>query len=77
MKAQIARLKIENQSLRGAANSYKLHYNEARNEAVKEFADRLKETITKAIDTYYNSNGGGYYLAEDAIEDIDSLLKKW
>ena len=41
-KAEIERLKIENQSLRGVANSYKLHYNEARNEAVKEFADRLK-----------------------------------
>ena len=48
-----------------------------RAEAVKEFAEQLKETITNAIDTYYNSNGGGYYLAEDTIEDIDSLLKKW
>ena len=47
-----------------------------RAEAVKEFAERLKETITNAIDTYYNSNGGGYYLAEDAIEDIDNLLKE-
>ena len=52
-------------------------YQKIKAEAVKEFAEQLKETITNAIDTYYNSNGGGYYLAEDTIEDIDSLLKKW
>lgn len=41
-QAEIERLKIENQSLRSAANSYKLHYKEARAEAVKEFAEKLK-----------------------------------
>lgn len=41
-QAEIKKLKIENQSLRSAANSYKLHYNEARAEAVKEFAEKLK-----------------------------------
>ena len=41
-KAEIERLKIENQSLRSAANSYKIHYNEARTKAVKEFAEKLK-----------------------------------
>ena len=41
--AEIERLKIENQSLRSAANACKLHYHEARAEAVKEFAYRLKE----------------------------------
>ena len=41
-QAEIEALKIENQSLRAAANSYKLHYNEARAEAVKEFAEKLK-----------------------------------
>ena len=41
-QAEIERLKIENQSLRSAANSCKLHYNEARVEAVKEFAEKLK-----------------------------------
>ena len=48
----------------------------AKSEARKEFAERLKETITNAINTYYNSNGGGYYLAEDVIEDIDDLVKE-
>ena len=41
-QAEIERLKVENQSLRSAANSYKLHYKEARAEAVKEFAEKLK-----------------------------------
>ena len=41
-REDIENLKIENQSLRGAANSYKIHYNEARAEAVKEFAEKLK-----------------------------------
>ena len=41
-QAEIERLKIENQSLRGAANSYKIHYDEAGAGAVNEFADRLK-----------------------------------
>lgn len=48
----------------------------SRVEAIKEFAERLKQTITNEINTYYNSNGGGYYLAEDTIEDIDNLVKE-
>lgn len=38
-QAEIERLKIENQSLRGAANSYKIHYNKAVND-FEEFAQR-------------------------------------
>ena len=48
----------------------------SRVEAIKEFAERLKQTITNEIIIYYNSNGGGYYLAEDTIEDIDNLVKE-
>lgn len=49
---EIERLKIENQSLRSAANSYKLHYNKARTEAVKEFAERLKNKIKIECNPY-------------------------
>ena len=38
--------------------------------------NKLKRTIKNAIDTYYNKDGGGYYLAEDAIDDIDELIKE-
>lgn len=48
----------------------------AKSEAIKEFAERLKENIRNAIDTYYNSYGGGYYHAEDTIDDIDNLVKE-
>lgn len=48
----------------------------AKSEAIKEFAERLKENIRNAIDTYYNSYGGGYYHAEDTIDDIDILVKE-
>ena len=41
-KAEIERLNIEFQSMRSAANSYKMHYETAKSEAIKEFAERLK-----------------------------------
>ena len=47
-----------------------------KSEAIKEFAEKLKHEITSAIDTYYNSNGGGYYLAENVIDDIDNIVKE-
>lgn len=41
-----------------------------------EILGKLKERIKTAIDTYFNLDGGGYYLAEDAIDDIDELIKE-
>ena len=38
--------------------------------------NKLKERVKTAIDTYFNLDGGGYYLAEDAIYDIDGLIKE-
>ena len=38
--------------------------------------NKLRERIETAIDTYFNKNGGGYYLAEDAIDDIDELINE-
>ena len=38
--------------------------------------NELKERIKTAIDTYFNLDGGGYYLAEGAIDDIDGLIEK-
>ena len=35
-----------------------------------------KDEIKKALDTYFNLDGGGYYLAEDALDDIDELIKE-
>lgn len=41
-----------------------------------EILGKLKERIETAINTYFNLDGGGYYLAEDAIDDIDDLIKE-
>lgn len=51
-QAEIERLKIENQSLRGAANSYKIHYNEVKAEAYKEFAERAIGRVEKVRQKY-------------------------
>lgn len=48
----------------------------SRVEAITEFAERLKENITKSIDNYWNNNANGYYLAEDVLEEIDILVKE-
>lgn len=63
--AEIEALKIENQSLRSAANSYKIHYNEARAESVKEFAERLEATKFK--------HGNDYIIY---AANIDVLMKE-
>lgn len=49
---------------------------QAKKQAQIEVLNKLKERIETAIDTYYNSDGGGYYLAEDVLDDIDSLIKE-
>ena len=38
--------------------------------------NELKERIKTAIDTYFNLDGGGYYLAEDALDDINELIEE-
>ena len=67
---EIEKLKIENKSLRSAANCYKLHYSEARTEAIKEFADRLKQK------SEYYENGQGWEGRICYNDDIDKLLKE-
>lgn len=41
-----------------------------------EVLNKLKERVGNAIDTYYNSYGGGYFIAEDALDDIDELIEE-
>lgn len=66
---EIEALKIENQSLRSAANSYKIHHNEARAESVKEFAERLKETKFKQGNDYIIYASNIDILAEEMVGD--------
>ena len=63
IKSEIEMLEIKNQSLQVVANSYKLHYNEAGTEAIKEFAKRLKSSI------YINTN-----LLVYQCEEVESVI---
>lgn len=47
-----------------------------KNEAIKEFAIALKERIKQTIYAYMNNNCGGYYFAEDVLNDVDALVKE-
>lgn len=42
-----------------------------------EVLNKLRERVETAIDAYFNLDGGGYYLAEGAMNDIDELLKEY
>ena len=41
-----------------------------------EVLNKLKERVETAIDAYFNLDGGGYYLAEGALDDIDELIRE-
>ena len=57
-------------------DAYEQKLKTARAEAIKEFAEKLKDEINQAIYTYYNHAAGGYYLAENCIDEIDNLVKE-
>ena len=69
IKSEIEMLEIENQSLRAVANSYKLHYNEAGTEAIKDFAERLKSSI-------YIKTNLLVYQCEEVESVIDDIVKE-
>ena len=47
-----------------------------RKQAKIEVLNKLKERVETAIDAYFNLDSGGYYLAEDAMNDIDELIRE-
>lgn len=82
-KTEIANLKADFDSLqesyefvRDCDAEHCLEINETVKQAKIDVLNELKERIKTAIDTYFNLDGGGYYLAEDAIDDIDELIKE-
>jgi hypothetical protein len=69
-KAEIERLNVELQAMRGAANSYKMHYNQA----IKEFAERLKESAFDCDVSF--GYGREHYTEAVAVVEIDNLVKE-
>ena len=68
-KEEIERLNIELQFMRNASNSYKIHYETTKSEAIKEFAERLKIFIIP-------QKADGYTREIVLKRDIDNLVKE-
>ena len=68
---EIERLNIELQSMRSAANSYKMHYETAKSEAVKDFVEKFKRKATVVHKTH---SGKHWYEIDD--DEIDNILKE-
>lgn len=69
-KAEIERLEVELKVMRGAANSYKLHYDTI----IKEFAAKLKSRCCKL--TKYDEGGWDMDVYAVSTDDIDNLVKE-
>ena len=67
-KSEIEELKIENKQLRSAANCYKLHYNEARTEAIKELVEKLKKRYDNPV--WYLGGSNGFF------DNLDNFVKE-
>lgn len=72
-EAEIERLKADNKRFE---NNMRAVLEIEKKQAKIDVLNELKEKIQNAIDAYWNSNGGGYYLAEDAIDEIDEFIKE-
>ena len=79
-KAEIERLNVELKAMRGAANSYKLEIErllqklqQAKSEAIKDFAERLKE---KLLGMGTNTTYGKFKYGTVKSYEIDNLLKE-
>ena len=68
-------LKAENRQLKAECALLDDELRIARQNTI-DVLNALKEKVKNAIDTYYNSTGGGYYLAEDVIDEIDEMIKE-
>ena len=62
-------MSAELKGMRGAANSYKMHYEEARSEAIKEFAEQIKAIFE--CDLCFDADVKGYI-----IKEIDDIAKE-
>ena len=75
LKNEIKRLEKENKQLKTECALLDDELRIARQDTIN-VLNELKGNIKNAIDTYYNSQGGGYYLAEDVINDIDNMIEE-
>lgn len=72
---EIDDLKAENKQLKTECALLDDELRIARQDTI-DVLNKLRERVETAIDTYFNKDGGGYYLAEDAMNDIDELIRE-
>ena len=82
--AEIERLNIELQSMRSAANSYKMHYVTAKSEAIKEFAEEIEyfvlnediEVVEPKCKDYESYINGANQFRHQIKNGINNLIKE-
>lgn len=70
---EIENSKVELKAMRGAANSLKLHYQQAKSEVIKEFAERLKEYELCMFCSFPDNKSLGseqYIVLSDSIDEL-------
>lgn len=72
-EAEIERLKADNERFE---NNMRAVLEIEKKQAKIDVLTEVKESIKTAINNYWESNGGGYYLAEGAIDEIDEFIKE-
>ena len=84
-RAEIERLTVDLDAMRGAANSYKMHYDNAKAEAVKELASALlryvegrKRTVEERYKLRKNGNAQDYNMGKMyAFNKVLKFLRKY
>lgn len=77
-KAEIERLNKKVEELADVlSGTIRIRYAEAKAEAYKEFAEKIKKSIKENVDeAWHRDDGNGIYDAEYVLDDIDNLLKE-
>lgn len=72
LKAENERLSVELSAMRGSANSYKMHYEKAKAEAIKKFAARLKIGFIESQNTGHETFSNRFICGaiDEVIEEM-------
>lgn len=81
-KSEVERLSVELEAMRGAANSYKMHYEKAKSEVAREIIDELLEALQGEVDAeekldssaWDKSDMIGHYMHQYAVEKLETLV---
>ncbi len=77
-RAEIERLNVELKAMRGAANSYKLHYGNMKAEVAREVLDRVTDAIVQNTYPSFDKDGKpiNVWKTASGYRAIDALRKE-